>query len=265
LDKTRSETTGEVALTVRETQPPPLIDWGVAIGDVIHELRSALDQMVCVLVKAKDPNHRCRDSAYPIVNTEEAWNKSGLSRLAGTDNWTRIAIRSQQPFSDDPSKRGLNPLWLLRELSNIDKHRSIHVGSFFLYPPEVEFDPPECGEVTFVRPGGDFSAGDVVLRYRTRPARPTNPRLEGSVLRWDQPEVRRNVTLGAEVVFRPESPAGGMKVSVLLDWLIRHVEWIIVTFGYKYFNGPSPEGLQRVTVPVSNWAVVEESPEDPAD
>jgi hypothetical protein len=119
---------------------------------------------------------------------------------------------------------------------------AIHLSSFFLYQPEIEFDPSESGEMTWARPAGPFGDGDGVLRFRSRPPKPTNLRVDGTTLKWDLPKSNRNIRLGADPVFDDGPPAYGAKIDSMLEWLLSYVTWIVDLFDYKYFGGDPPDG-----------------------
>lgn len=272
LDKSFDEEAREYVLKISTLRSAPVEEWGTAIGDVLHNLHSTLDALVCVMIKRQDPNHDCRRRGFPILDDSKAWDRrkkngeldprSGLGQLAEVDEWTQLTLRSLQPFNLAEPDRRDHALWLLRELSNEDKHRAIHVSSFFLYEPMIEFDPPGSGEMTWARPPGPVNDGDEVLRFRTRPLTPTSLRIEGTKFKWDVPRANRNIRLGADVVFDDGPPADGAKVDVVLDWLLRYVTCIVDLFDYRYFGGDRPEGTESMMVRASSSAtVVEGKPE----
>jgi len=149
-------------------------------------------------------------------------------------------------------------LWILRELSNIDKHRTLHIASTFLYSPDLEFDPPGAGEITWTRPAGPVSDGDEVVRYRKRPVL-TNPRVEGTAFTADLQKVIAETTIGGELVFAETAPASGSKVMVMLDWLLDYVTWVVDLFDYQYFGGNAPAGTKTIVIPATSSATVSEA------
>ena len=107
-----------------ETCEPP-IEWSVKIGEILFNLRSALDHLVWQLVFANEqkPGHR---NAFPIVNDESHWQKA-TRRLTGVTPRVEAVIERLQPYTGglgflfDVSK-----FWTLSELCNIDKHRHLY-------------------------------------------------------------------------------------------------------------------------------------------
>jgi hypothetical protein len=48
---------GEHVITIAQVLEPPVLAWGVITGDALHNLRSVLDHLVCVLVRTQQPTH----------------------------------------------------------------------------------------------------------------------------------------------------------------------------------------------------------------
>jgi hypothetical protein len=120
---------------VNVKRPGP--ELGAMIGDVVHTVRSALDQLVFQLATAESgrlPEGIAKSSAFPIFKTGpryrgEAGRGHGKGRgagykIQGLSRPVRASIERLQPYH-----RRKHPLlwalWQLEELSNIDKHRLI--------------------------------------------------------------------------------------------------------------------------------------------
>jgi hypothetical protein len=120
-------------------------EWSVIIGEIAHDLRSALDQLVCHLAVKGDPSKKrnygfCdRDVAgfgvgFPLFiygprakrkkgDTKRIFNPAALNYLKQE---FRAKIRAAQPYYRRNGGR-MSPLWLLHQLNNTDKHRLIVV------------------------------------------------------------------------------------------------------------------------------------------
>lgn len=93
-------------------------------GDILHNLRSALDHVVYHLALVKSPNvgddilHRVE---FPIGETLEKYESLRERKIQGV-----IEPRAVK-FIDvlKPYKGGTEAFWTLNELNNIDKHRSL--------------------------------------------------------------------------------------------------------------------------------------------
>ena len=109
------------------------IRWGVLIGEIVHDLRSALDQTFFAL--ADGPGMDPRDLQFPIFKEEpnyDRWRAPGIwgrkrrkDPMRHVSDTARRVICLWQPFQD--KARGEDPaanvLARLNEMSNFDKHR----------------------------------------------------------------------------------------------------------------------------------------------
>lgn len=103
-------------------------DWPLILGDFLHNLRTALDHLVWQLVKANGETPD-RDNAFGIFLDPTTFDgTAGNKNFKGVHPQARAVIRSAQPFSpSDKWQTGrLHPLFFLRELEVVDKHRLIH-------------------------------------------------------------------------------------------------------------------------------------------
>jgi hypothetical protein len=102
--------------------------WEVIVGEIGHNLRSALDYVVYQLAV----NSEEQRTAFPISTSEKAYLKPRGRRkvsyrntcLAGVDPKWAAWIDKLQPFNDPFPVDGANGLALLNLLSNRDKHRA---------------------------------------------------------------------------------------------------------------------------------------------
>jgi len=104
--------------------PPP--SWGVLLGDVVHNLRSALDHLVWRLVSLTGAEGD-RRTQFPIVCYARAWVRAQGRSLRGVHKEHRAFIRALQPFQRSHSQQ-FHPLAQLAWLSNVDKHRIVHAS-----------------------------------------------------------------------------------------------------------------------------------------
>jgi hypothetical protein len=123
---------GRLIARVKNVKDPPP-ELGVLIGDCVFDYRSALDQFAYALAAAHTnplPKKLARSSAFPIYPTGPKFRGHGArpasDKIAGMSRSARARIERLQPYHrrKDPP---LAALWRLEELSNIDKHRLIHV------------------------------------------------------------------------------------------------------------------------------------------
>ena len=119
----------------RGKRPVVPVSWSVQTGEILYNLRSALDHIVWKLVcaNAQTPS---RKNQFPIADDADAW-KAYCRRgaLDGISDRARAAIEYAQPFNPMlvlPTTEGDRPIdaqvfRILRDLCNIDKHRHLHL------------------------------------------------------------------------------------------------------------------------------------------
>ncbi len=114
----------------------PPVDWGVRIGEVAHNLRSALDgliwQLALITTKTPAPN-----TQFPIFRVGSTMRKRRGNKIPHFECDGRRMIRDLRPEHQavierlQPYKAGRggrsNLLYALQEINNADKHRLIQV------------------------------------------------------------------------------------------------------------------------------------------
>lgn len=133
------------------TEPIPL-EWGVILGEAVHDLRSALDQAVYWLTV--DNMHVDLDrTGFPVFTRRLKLGRemgfadvsrkfpdgiygSGLFQIRGVGPGPRAFIERIQPY---PQRNGPLPkaLLALHDLWNQDKHRLIHLWKLMFAPEKI--------------------------------------------------------------------------------------------------------------------------------
>ena len=127
-------------ITAKVLQKADTLTWGVMLGDVVHNLRSALDLLIwqlALLSGSKPGNHL----QFPIEsNGAGYWSrrKDGEPstrelRLKGVDEQLRTVVDEAQPYLARHNADA-HSLGLLAYLSNVDKHRFIHTALSVIDP-----------------------------------------------------------------------------------------------------------------------------------
>jgi hypothetical protein len=122
--------TGQYVKDIVAPATPPI--WSLIIGDVAHNLRSALDHLAWQLAIVSSPTGNPenewepRQIDWPIyVDPDRYQGTRPVWRLDGLSETLASAVEDCQPY-----KRWIppeaDPLWMLHQLSNIDKHRLLH-------------------------------------------------------------------------------------------------------------------------------------------
>jgi hypothetical protein len=119
----RTEANGEVvgALVVKREAPR---EWGAAVGDVVHNLRAALDYLAWQLVEANGGTPS-RDTEFPVYQHPEGFAERLGKALAGASDEARRIVTQLQPFNTAAPAR--HPLAVLHALDIRDKHRLLNV------------------------------------------------------------------------------------------------------------------------------------------
>lgn len=121
-------------ITIQKVRPNNP-DWALIAGDVVHNLRSALDHLVCQLAILNGQlSSCCNKTSFPICLTEPVFLNSkaraDIAPLIHPDALTRI--EELQPYQaakaqgKDPSRSNL---WIVSQLDIIDKHRMLVVAA----------------------------------------------------------------------------------------------------------------------------------------
>ena len=113
----------------------PAEQWGLLVGDCIHNIRSALDYIAWRLAGSD-----CADTntQFPIFITREGWRHRGVSRVRRMKPEARALIERTQPFhSATPNHALLN---VIRILDDTDKHKLVTVVA--AAPSSLRIDIP---------------------------------------------------------------------------------------------------------------------------
>jgi len=107
--------TGDVSFYIEQVpEVPP--DIPAIAGDVIHNLRAALDHLVWKLVEAAG-NIPTNKTCFPIFDTPAQYKRSAPTKIEGVHKLAKQKFDRIHPY-----KRGNINLWRLHRLDIIDKH-----------------------------------------------------------------------------------------------------------------------------------------------
>ncbi len=110
--------TGDWSLRLKINNNPPS-EWSAEVGDIIHNLRSALDLLIYQLFIANGSN-MIKDTGFPIYDKKKDLNKNGLKRIYGINPNAINIIKTIKPY-----RRGNLRLWQLHQVDIVDKHKII--------------------------------------------------------------------------------------------------------------------------------------------
>lgn len=127
---------GTVRVRLHADAEPPMT-LGATIGDVLHNLRSALDSVAWAACQRTGvPANRERDVYFPIGTDASAWEQLVDRQLPALSSRHREVFRRLQPWFWEEEARALgvevrssgdgHPLVRLHELAKVDRHRVPH-------------------------------------------------------------------------------------------------------------------------------------------
>lgn len=218
-----------LTLSVKAHQPPDPM-WGVKIGEVAHNLRSALDHIVweLVILTTGRPPVLPTKNQFPIFKSKEGFRDRGVpDQLRCVGQSAVDVIESEQPFSTGENK--LSPLWHLQEISNSDKHRTLHLTGTLLDEFSFQFPPlaePVVRTRLEVGAAGPIQDGSVLWREHI-----------SGVLDWpfSKGDVNGHLTTG--IAFEQATPAvGGWLVLATLVNISTRVERITSRLATEIFG-----------------------------
>jgi len=165
---------GKKHVIVKVLNPPP-VALRLLIGDCLHNLRSALDNLAYELAVAHHggglPYPYFKDSEFAIFKRPMS-TKEHKKRIGCVHPKAQRIIKRLQPYQH-PTTYWLDPLWQLHQLNNVDKHRLPNVvqfatgaGAFF---PDSPTRPQDL-EVHM----GPITDGRRVATYTPAPNEPPN-------------------------------------------------------------------------------------------
>jgi hypothetical protein len=123
--------TSSYAFYVEVREEVPVLQWGCRIGDALHNLHSALDNLVwqlAIFALQREPTEKeAKSVSCPIALTRSDFDSHPVIKML--DPAHVKTLRGLQPYKRGDRKRAEgHPLAVLKRLSNIDKHRVVHLN-----------------------------------------------------------------------------------------------------------------------------------------
>ena len=219
-----------LTFSVKIDKPVNLM-WGVQIGEILHNLRSALDHLIweLVILATGSPPDLPTKLQFPIFKTKERFKSRGIpQQLASVPQAAIDLIESEQPFNVGGDK---NPLWHLSELSNCDKHRTLHLTGVMVQVFSV--DMPRILEQMEIRHLESAKAGPI-----QQDAVIGRVHLSGS-LPWPFEGNQITGHLKVNMAFSPATPAVGGQLAVpTIEGIAERTEGIVRRVAKEIFHTP---------------------------
>jgi hypothetical protein len=209
-----------VSLTVKGTTPSRI---GCIVGDVFHNLRTALDYLAYLAVEwnGKTPT---RQTQFPVCSIEAKFPELVKSQLAGAPMPFIRLVESLQPFKCDPASESV--LGIVHRLDINDKHNRLLVSAVMSSQVSLEFEEPGCleGQPTLTIPDFPLVNGAELARFRLA--------IGHEVIR---PPFK--IGLGADLALIDESTIHGRPLTLTLYQIIKQVETDFIFATEQLLNG----------------------------
>ena len=182
----------------RGPTPTVPVEWSVMIGEILYNIRSALDHLIwqLVLTNGLTPG---RHNEFPIAKDHKRWQQEKARVLKGVSQRHQVMIGYLQPFTGGTGLSfGVSNLKVLDCLSNTEKHRHVVVAVIAssgiertilgVTQPELsdfDSDPPLKGSVYHAR----IEPGRILAEFNNAntplcPSFRVDCRLAGEAQRW---------------------------------------------------------------------------------
>jgi hypothetical protein len=230
---------GETVYLAKISRQPPM-RWGILAGEIVHQLRSALDLLAWQLVcdGGGDPRTGPGGTGFPICKTPDGYEQSSRVKLKGASENAVRAIENIQPYNKPEDIGRL--LLLLHELDIRDKHQvlNVAVGAF------------RGGVVTY----SNLAEEVKVLQYKAEPHVPVASIKDGDVLlrhpmRGSESEPGASGRFNFGVAFEHSGPANGEPLVTTLSLLVQAMDQLMTMFRplfkghalYETLEDPKPD------------------------
>lgn len=110
----------------------PSLKFATIVGDILHNIRSALDYIAHELIKRNGFPTSSR-TQFPVCSTVRDFDNEAIcqNRLGGISLRAYRMIDALQPHQmRPPYSFADHPLWHLQKLSNLDKHHALNLSAF---------------------------------------------------------------------------------------------------------------------------------------
>jgi hypothetical protein len=113
--------TGNVVYRFHYIQPVPH-EWGGVVGEIIHALRSSLDNLATALAihNGTTSDAQLKETYFPIGTTKESFDSRFPKDLKRVSPAARRLVQRIKPY-----KGGTDAFWRLHQLDIVDKHTAL--------------------------------------------------------------------------------------------------------------------------------------------
>ena len=198
--------------------PPVPAELILIAGEVVHQLRSALDHLVWDLVveQTGEPPPGT-DDGFPIFSTADGYNRRAHQKVRGVSAAAADLIKVWQPYHlGDRAEEEL--IWAVQALNNTDKHRLIPVTLIYAFVGAVNMTVDNNPPVEIL-PWQEFMRDALVDGMEV-----------ARVAVADGDRATFNVPVGVDIAFERVGDLRNHPVNDLLSKMTHHVGRLIHSF-----------------------------------
>lgn len=209
------------------TQQVP--DWGLMAGDIVHNLRSALDCLAYGLARGnlgRPPDEReAKRTQFVLLDDLADWAEQSRRYLSHLSASASAVIDALQPYHGWHGGHR-HPLSVLRDLANVDKHRHIPVTTTAVVTSNIEVvkdkayvaawhaaNPGKPGGVSGQGVRGAFEEGAIFLITK--------------LIGYENPKMHVDLELSLDIQFGQGWPAEGRRVIQFLRETHTHIRDVV--------------------------------------
>ena len=214
----RNRRTGQIRLLAQDmgVGDPP-VSFALLAGEAAYQLRSSLDHVIYQLFLANQTTPD-RKTQFPIFETSQGYKIRANAMIHGASVTAQARIEALQPYHHARNAQQ-DPLWMLQDLNNTDKHRLIPTcivsGHHFI---RVVFPKKELVDVEFPF-NGPIQDGTELCRF---------------VLARQRLEVEMESELFGAIAFQQIGGAQYEPVVPGLSQLANYVKGVIDSFASEF-------------------------------
>lgn len=159
---------------------PPVHEWSLRFGDVLHNYRSALDALAWAMANldnnAPEPQYR-KQIYFPMKRTREAFDTEARTKLSSVPGFILDRMAMVQPYHVRPGQAVEDGIALiLHDLDIADKHKAALAAEAFVadktsygikyrpLDPEGAFSP-EASFPDWIAPDRPIQDGDPIVKW----------------------------------------------------------------------------------------------------
>lgn len=201
--------------------------WGAILGDIFHNLRSALDQLAEQVI-IQGGGAPTKKTGFPVSDSRQEFETGGLRRMEGASTRALRIIKALKPY-----RGGCEPLWWLHQLNIEDKHHLVvPVGAAYRHfelTPRMRVpwrDEPVVGPSIAIRPADRlFPLEDGVTIFAVRAAA-------------REPQFQDDYRFAFEIAFGKGRVLEGEPLFPTLFELAESIERVVRIFDRWMFDRP---------------------------